>query len=156
MKSFPFNRTSHYVTIIIVFLYRRVLITKNEPRCMFPRRNWDPPLSHKRVCPLPTGSKRGRQSRHTHLRWEGGGVPIPTTRDKSLALCLFCGTDVLYSLVETFFCFYYSWALSRAHGTPAEQGLQCTKEVVAGTCRIFEKLWLEMTNNFALKNPVNH
>ncbi len=60
------------------------------PKCMSPRRNWDPPNPS-----LPPGPKGGE---HTSLRLRGWVVPIPTTGE-SLALCLLYGIDIYLSFV---------------------------------------------------------
>ncbi len=137
MKSFPFNRTSHYVTIIIVFLYRRVLITKYEPQCMFPRRNWDPPPSPTSVCAPSLREVKGGGTLTCGERV--GESQFQRLEKKLSSLSTLC---FHYSLVETFFCFY-SWGTStgcRALRTPC--WTRFTKEVASGICRIFEKLWL--------------
>ncbi len=61
---------------------------------MSPRWNWDSPtpLSRKRVCPPPKTRGRGGGTRLRERGWE-----IPTTGEKSLAICRLCGVHYTVS-----------------------------------------------------------
>jgi hypothetical protein len=68
------------------YVYAQSTYIQRVPQCMSPRWNWDPPPLSPASVPLPLEPKEvGAHS----PAGEGleGGVPIPTTGEKSLALC---------------------------------------------------------------------